>query len=310
MDKTSDPFPHLPYLQGISPFRPGPWRLAIGLQPLDLKHWIEIEDQFIPQLHLKDQLLRTRHEDLFKALPESLPGQQAVLDLLVDHLLTHFPWLYQQQDQTLINLPTGQRWRISDFAQAPLDLAGRLVQEDLLLMQPGPEGYRLTAGSLCFPSHWRLQDKLGSPLAQIHQPVPGYAQQLERRVDHLFERLTADRPGWRLNWSLVDTPSLCLCQDTADLPTGITPENVGDRLWLRIERQTLRRIPITQDILFTVHTYLYPLHQVAADPEIASALCTTLQTLPPQTQIYKRLHPIRDLLIQYLQTCDLPPSKA
>lgn len=284
------------------PFRKTGWKLAIGLQPLDLQDWIEIDDQFVEQLWLKDHLLQTRQGELVAGLPESLDGQRAVLDLLVDHLLTHFPHIYHRQGSTLVNLKTDQQWSLSDFAQAPLDLAGRLVQEDLLLMQAGSESYRLTAGSLCFPSHWRLQDKLGLPLGQIHQPVPGYQQHLQRRVDQLFERFTVDRPGWRLNWSLVDTPTLCLCCDSSPMPTGITAENAGDRLWLRIERQTLRRIPITGDILFTVHTFVDPLKQVVRDPELTAAFCATLETLPPNTQIYKRIQPIRDQILAYLNT--------
>lgn len=292
--------PH--YLSGITPFRQSGWKLAIGLQPLDLQDWIEVDDHFVEHLHLKHHLLQTRHSDLYAGLPESLAGQQAVLDLLVDHLLTLFPQIYARRGDTLVNLKSDQQWSLVSFAHAPLDLAGRVVQEDLLLMQPGAGGYCLTAGSLCFPSHWRLRDKLGLPLGQIHQPVPGYAQQLERRVDQIFERFKIDRPGWRLNWSLVDTPTLCLCCDSADLPVGITAENAGDRLWLRIERQTLRRIPATGDMLFTVHTYVYPLRQVAADPDLAASLLATLETLPPDTQIYKRILPIREPLLSYLHT--------
>ncbi len=283
----------------MSPFRKARWKLAIGLQPLDLKDWIEIDEQFVEQLQLKEHLLRTRHTELFSGLPESLAAQQGVLDLLLEHLLTHFPQIYLRQGAILSNLKTNQQWSLPSFAHAPLDLAGRLVQEDLLLMQPGPAGYRLTAGSLCFPSHWRLQDKLGLPLGQIHQPVPGYPEHLQRRVDQLFERFPIDRPGWRLNWSLVDTPTLCLCCDSSPMPTGITAENAGDRLWLRIERQTLRRIP-TNDILFTVHTSTHPLKQAVKDPELATSFFTTLETLPAATQIYKRVQPIREPLLAYL----------
>ena len=48
---------------------------------------------------------------------------------------------------------TGPRagFEIAAWEGAPLELAGRLVQEDLCLMQRGDAGYRLVAAVLCFP---------------------------------------------------------------------------------------------------------------------------------------------------------------
>ncbi|TIU52784.1 MAG: DUF3445 domain-containing protein, partial [Mesorhizobium sp.] len=57
---------------------------------------------------------------------------------------------------------------------APLVQASLLVQEDLILMRRDESGWRLAAGSLCFPSSWSLLEKFGKPLQQIHAPVPGF----------------------------------------------------------------------------------------------------------------------------------------
>mgnify|MGYP000846223527 CR=1 FL=1 len=38
----------------------------------------------------------------------------------------------------------------------------------------GEGGWRLAAGSLCFPSSWSLVEKFGKPLQDIHAPVPGF----------------------------------------------------------------------------------------------------------------------------------------
>ncbi|TGQ25043.1 heme-dependent oxidative N-demethylase subunit alpha family protein, partial [Mesorhizobium sp. M4B.F.Ca.ET.214.01.1.1] len=62
----------------------------------------------------------------------------------------------------------------SSLAGAPLVAASLLVQEDLILMRRDVSGWRLAAGSLCFPSSWALTEKFGKPLQQIHAPVPGF----------------------------------------------------------------------------------------------------------------------------------------
>ncbi|WP_084544373.1 heme-dependent oxidative N-demethylase family protein [Chroogloeocystis siderophila] len=284
------------------PFADGQWRMAMGLKPLQLQHWIEIDEDFADELNYKDKLLKERHSEVFGSLPESEAAQQEVLQLLLEHLLQYFPDYYQQQDNCVVNKITGQVWHLNDFAANPLDLAGRLVQEDLCLMQLKHE-YVLTAGSVCFPARWRLSEKLGRPLVQIHDPVPGYAQKLEQSVNKYFHHLKPECPGYRLNWGIVDSPELCLTQrhSTEAFGTDITADNAGEKLWLRVERQTLRRLPVSDGILFTIRTYVYSLQKLASDPAIASQLATVVQQIPPEVQIYKNIFPIQTALLAYLQ---------
>jgi len=283
------------------PFADGQWRLNLGLKGLNLPEWIDIDQHFIKELALKDNLLKNQYSDVFASIPESQSSQQAVLDLLLNHLLDYFPQYYQQQGTIIENRCTGQVWNIADFEAAPLDLAGRLVQEDLLLLQPSPSGYILAAASLCFPLRWRLSEKIGRNLAQIHAPVPGYEKKLKSPVDGLFERLKFEHPSWRMNWSIVDTPELFLPpSQTTDLDTIINKENAGEKLFLRRERQTLRRLSQSQDILFTVHSYVDPLKSFENDPSMAAKLAQAIQQIPTEMQSYKNLLPIREALLGYL----------
>ena len=286
------------------PFEDGQWRLSMGLQPLKEQDWIEIDDHFIQELRLKQQLLNQQYGDVFASLPDSLAGQEEVLALLLDYLPKRFPEIYEATEETIKNLATGEVWLISDFANHPLELAGRLVQEDLLLLLPDEtKNYRLVAGLLCFPARWKLQEKLGHSLATIHDPVPGYQQQLKKPVNHFFERLKENHPVWRLNWGLVDTPELFLPPEksTNQLNIPVTVDNVGELLWLRVERQTLRRLPQTYGVLFTIKTYIYPLNILEDKPEISKGLVLTLQQMPETTQLYKNIAPVREVVLHYLQ---------
>lgn len=282
----------------------------MGLKPLQLPDWIEIDAAFAEQLRLKQALLSQRYDDVFVQSPGSEAAQQEVLQLLIEHLLHYFPQHYQQHGNELHNRITDQRWRITDFATNSLDLAGRLVQEDLCLMLPIENQYVLAAASVCFPSRWSLQEKFGQPLADIHQHVPGYAEALERPVNHFFDRLKPDYPGYRLNWGIVDSPDLFLDQHqgntAADLT--ITSENAGERLWLRVERQTLRRLPVSNGVLFTIRTYVHALSQLMANPEVAHPLKLAVQQIPTAMQIYKNLLPVRSALISYLEQMEASPT--
>lgn len=285
------------------PFTNGQWRMSMGLKALNLQEWIEIDEHFADELALKAKLLSNQYADVFASLPESLPSQQEVLDLLFDHLPRRFPQHYRRQETTIEMTSTGQVWDAADFKAAPLDLAGRLVQEDFLVMQSHSEGYRLVAASICFPSRWRLREKIGRSMAQIHAPVPGYQHKLKSPVDNFFTQIKPSHPAWRLNWSIVDAPDLFLAEEQGKqgLDPTITVENAGEKLWIRVERQTLRRLAVSGDILFTIRTYVHPLRVLEEEPAIAKNLAEALQQIPLEMQIYKNLLPIRHALLKYLE---------
>ncbi|MEM9163916.1 MAG: DUF3445 domain-containing protein [Cyanobacteria bacterium P01_F01_bin.4] len=298
------------------PFKQRGWQLAMGLHPLPVGNWIDIDSHFAQQLARKKDLLTHRHDDVWGSLPESYAAQQETLETLLDHLQTHFPDVYQRQGDEVINQATQQRWYLNDFADNPLDLAGRLVQEDLCIMQPGPEGYFLAAASLCFPFKWKLLEKLGLPMAKIHKPVPGYKEKLQNPVNGLFERLKPEYPSYRFNWGVVDTPELFLAPE-GDAPGHAhgTPKDhapqapshadyyaipTAEELWLRVERQTLRRLEKTGAILFTIHTYLHPIAELVKQPLVIGHLMTALDQIPKDMQEYKNLPPLRAALLAYL----------
>ena len=147
----------------------------------------------------------------------------------------------------------------------PLATLGRLLQQDLCLLQPRGDEYALTAAVLCFPASWALRDKLNRPLTGIHDPVAPYDADLARRVQRLFDAL---RPGVvlaRSNALLYDDFALF---QPRRAPRGPAPA------WLRTERQTLRRLPDTGAVVFAIHTAVLP--RAALSPEDAAGLAEYL----------------------------------
>src|SRR5690606_6840460 len=77
-----------------------------------------------------------------------------------------------------------------------------------------------------------------------------------------------------------------------DYATDVTAENAGDKLWLRIERQTLRRLPQSNAILFTIRVYSNPLYTLSDQPEIAQRLASAISGLDEAMRDYKSLRPL------------------
>lgn len=167
----------------------------------------------------------------------------------------------------------------------PLDAAGRLVQEDLCLLVERDGAPHLDAASLCFPSYWRLRDKLGQPLAAVHGPVAHYAEELADRVDRFLARLRTDHPVWRRNWSIHDDPAYFL-----PAPTPARHVDPPDGLWVRSERQTLRRLPGTGAVLFTIRTQQAPLAVLAERPDVAHRMAASIAGWSSALRAYKGGH--------------------
>ena len=208
----------------------------------------------------KARRLREEYPAVFCALPGSERGQAEVLEMLLEHLAVYYPNFFRiargaTRGTRMIESGRTRGSRISSMAKSgawatsaprPLDLAGRLIQEDLCLMSPDGKGaYLLSAGSVCFPLRWELTEKFGLTMAGIHHAVPGYEEKLAAPSDRYMVGLKAYKPSWRSNWSIVDAPDLYLKQRRFNQgkDSDITADNAGGKLWIRSERQSLRRLP-------------------------------------------------------------------
>ena len=274
----------------------------MGLVALQLKDWIEADEYFYDELKEKKQLLISNYPEVFASRPGSLPAQTEVLALVLKHMEKYCPGVLTIEQDEVVLPKLRWKFRISDFEESPLDLCGRLVQEDLCLMAPGPDGYTLEAASLCFPARGRLMDKMGLPMSGIHKPVPDYSEKLSRPVDSFFNRIDVDRPVWRVNWSLTTDPTMFqpVRQKHSASELSITSKNAGDKVYMRCERQTLRRLPDTGWILFTIKTYLDKVSKLHKYPKETQNLSSLLRSAPTTLLSYKNINHFLEPLLVYL----------
>jgi hypothetical protein len=284
------------------PFEAGPFRMSMSLTAAPERDWFELDDRYPDEVRQRRALLAERHDEVFAALPGSEDARAETLELVADSLVRHRPAWFQRDGARLHNRLTGETW---DLAAPPcdrLELAGRLVQEDLCIIQHGEDGPRFTAAVLCFPSRWRLHEKLGRPLAAVHGPVPLYAERLSRPVDRFMTQVKPGHIAQRLNWSLLDDPALFQTQGKwrEGINPAITAENAGEAVNLRVERQTLRRLPRSGAVLFGIRVHVYPLARAITTPALAARLAEAVRALPAEINRYKSLGTFRAALLGWL----------
>lgn len=267
-------------------FLQGPWKLSMGLNLLDPADWLWLDEHHAAQTAQRAALAADRPDEVHAMLPEAAEAARELQAMVCRYLERHHPGLAAPMPAA--DVP-------------PLMALAGLAQEDFCVVQQRqPDGrYVLTGAILCFPAHWRLREKLGRSLAEIHGPVPGFEARLGRPVDRFFQSLEPERPVWRANWSLVEDTALFHPHGRAPIP-DLTPANAGRLLWLRVERQTLRRLPESRAVVFTIRTLIEPLTAIARQPGLAQALAARLREMDPAMAAYKGLVAVGEPVLAYL----------
>ena len=170
------------------PIEAGPYRMAMGLTAVPDAEWFEVDALYPAEIAEKRRLLAERHAEVVAFGPGSESAREEAHAMILANLRTWHPDLRLEADAD------------------PLERAARLVQEDLCLIQEAV----FIAGVVCFPSRWRLREKIGRPLAEVHGPVPLYADRLARPVDRFMRHLQPDRIVVRLRPVAASNCLICM----------------------------------------------------------------------------------------------------
>lgn len=163
--------------------------------------------------------------------------------------------------------------------QGALHEAALAAHEDMCLLTqaPGDDQYRLVGAAVAWPSDWHPKDKIGLPLRALHAPIAGYEEQLASGVDRFMETLKPGAIYGRCNWFIAATGERRWLEPRPahEAFVHVTSDNAGETLFVRSERQTLRRLPETGAILFTIGIYVEPLAALNDDNIAALAIAAS-----------------------------------
>jgi dimethylamine monooxygenase subunit A len=270
---------------------------TIGLSQLDVKDWIEVDELHAIYIAEKRRLYAELPEKVLVAEEGTEDAQQEVLNLLVEHLHDYHPALRHSSASG----DDGLGGHENALTNSPLARAALLVQEDLVLMRKSSEGWRLVAASLCFPSAWNLLEKFRKPLHQIHAPVPDFGEGTRNAslIARMFDNLRPEQPVLRWNWSLHDDMKLYHPHSNSGPGRRFGEGDVRGKVILRLERQTLRKLPKSGDILFTIRIQVDPLEVLEKHPNgarLAQAIDMQLAAMDAAQLNYKGLTNERERL--------------
>ncbi len=224
-----------------------------------------MDNTYRSRLQIRSDLVKNEHHEVIACNPK---GEAAVYEmyewLTSIYLPRRFPSIFTLSGSNLRNNVTGELLPLHppSAVNALEILASNIDDEFLFLLpssDPADEGkYRLEAFVNCFPSGFTTRSKLNLLLADIHGPVPGYKQKLEKSMDRFFASMPVGRIVKRFNWGINTNGNLFCLEGNhlseAELAEALEKEKEEvidlDKTVLRCERQTLHRLPKTRALVF------------------------------------------------------------
>lgn len=219
--------------------------------------------------------------------------------------------MFKKTDVGIDNLFTGESLNIVErpLAEDPMRMSARLIQDDLALMFEKPDGqYYLLAGAILLAGFWRLEDKFKMPLSEIHTSgdVPQFQNKLEKGMMNFFRRLKPEDPVLRNNYFIQVDEQLPWSysigsEDAKSVSWNTAEKNKAiENHFFRSERQSLRRLPRSGAVVFTIRTYFEPITKVANEPYVPGRLASAVRSWGDDVSQYKGKERYGDVLLEYL----------
>ena len=300
--------------------------VLMNVYPAGDQSWLRIDSTYPEQIRQRLALLATKRTWVVDRLDSEtvLLAETELRDRVVLWLTTQYPRAFSRQGDHVTCHLTGVVVDVGQQGAEPMVAVAALATEDFLLMLPsgtdsqGQGIYRLMSGALLFPNGWSLRScfdlpdpgpeqrqqrvhweeerklslqraRLGRTTREIHQgDVPQYEAHLATSVDRAFHAMRPERVVWRRNWGPHLSPRLFRHADALDPIPPMTPERLLEKGFIRSEHQTLVKMPNSAAIAFGLKTYLWPMRDMLADPQVRSALEVAAQSTWPETREYMR----------------------
>ena len=193
----------------------------------------------------------------------------------------------------------------STLPHAPLEYIGRQCQGDFVVMDQRENDLHADALLATSVADWSGNFDVGMSFHQWHGPVP-VANELgvfERALKYLL-MIRLGQPARRLNWTLTINPRMDsspeMYHEWGVDRSSVTLENAGKLVNLRVELQTLFRLPRSNGMLFSIRAYLANMEELCQNPVWAQRLYRVMKNLHPQLADYKGITPYRKELVQWL----------
>ncbi|ODQ78000.1 hypothetical protein BABINDRAFT_163049 [Babjeviella inositovora NRRL Y-12698] len=287
------------------PFR-WPYHQTMSIYKLPINHWLDMDKYYWHYIEEKKRILHQYGDENISWLPESHDACVELMETVRTHMLKRYPLLFESSDGgvTMLNKLTGEHIDMSEPLQHhPLVYVSKMAKEDFYIVQQRDDGkHYLVAACVAFPGgSFGIKGILGTHLDHIHELVPFYETKLKPSMERWFGKMEpadlVERGSWYITWDhKLFRNNIYALKEGKKVHSGIPPTEFN----VRVDRQTLRRLPRTRAIVFTAHPLFYSIEEMKDEPMVPSLLRKIIYEAPESIIRYKSFYKLRDHISHYL----------
>ena len=298
------------------PYQPYTWAAAdfqLGLRAINPRQWVLMDANFTATMREKRALLAAHADKYYRTIPSSLPAQHELRERIAAHLVSDYPDFFSRQGSVITSRADGHQCDLHDDVLEPLLQLSHLIEEDFMLVEQREGVPCISAASNVYSSSGRIVSSVGANIESAHQFVPTLNEKLAPRINRVLNSVHTEAPCERFNWQLTPMARLFFPPDNPHEANAAAMHAVAERLhrnpletgrllWIRVERQTLSRLPRSKAVAFSLHTYSHPLESIKSDLGSVRAMLDLVRAYTLQRLKYSEMDVVLEPIIAWLES--------
>ncbi|KAL5117631.1 hypothetical protein ACEQ8H_004524 [Pleosporales sp. CAS-2024a] len=275
------------------PYRPFRWAYhqTMSLTKMEPDWWLELESTYTRRIRERQHLLKEHGDAVLQALPGSELACKELMEMCLQFLCARYPHYFQLDRSNMVFYNHILHTETDIRNTRPLHVLFNNIPEDFALMLRDDKTgfYLFRAGIICSSLGWNVASKIGMRLHQIHAPIPDYKEKMQFSMDRYFAKKATDKPIQRGSWGLeVDQPLYMPPGDAHEkFREQQSPDLDLSRCNLRVDWQTLRRLPLSGAVVFNFKALFTPLEEFRDEQYIPGLVLKVLNDGKKSLMDYK-----------------------
>ncbi|KAF2993737.1 hypothetical protein E8E13_000294 [Curvularia kusanoi] len=276
------------------PYRPFRWAYhqTMSLQKMEPDWWLELENTYVERLKERAQLLAIHGKAVQQALPGSELACKELMEISLQFLCARYPQYFSLNATKTVFYNAILKTETDLKQTPPLQVLFQHIPEDFVIMLRDEKtgNYICSAGNICSAIGWNIGTKIGLGLDEIHTPVPDYKEKMQYSMNRYFAKKPTDKPIQRGSYNIeVDKPLFVLPGgEEASDRSHQRPDLTVDRCHLRVDWQTLRRLPLSGGVVFNFKALFTPVTEFRDEPYVPALVLKILNEGKKNLMDYKK----------------------
>ncbi|KAJ6618327.1 hypothetical protein B0H10DRAFT_1258113 [Mycena sp. CBHHK59/15] len=289
------------------PYRPFRWEYhqTMSLKKMEPDFWIELESTYRVRIKQRMELFEKQGKKIVDALPGSENACTELMEMAIQFLCARYPTHFSLDASGIFHNRILDVHSDTTILDPLLFLLQHVPEDFLITLEDKKTGlYAFWAGVSCSAIGWNVSTKIGLPLHEIHAPVPDYKEKMQFSMDRFFSKMPCDKPIQRGSWGLEIGQPLFLQEDDPQfklLRETQSPDLDIKDIHLRVDWQTLRRLPRSRAIVFNFKAVFTPVSEFREEPYIPRLFLKILREGKPSFMQYKGFSHVEHKVLPALQ---------